>query len=166
LEEAQELPEPVFTPATKEEGGKHDENISFDRMVELTGAEVAIELRRRTLEVYRRAATYAESRGIILADTKLEWGHLPSGELILVDEVLTPDSSRYWPSETYRQGRSPLSFDKQFLRDWLETTGWDKMSPPPPLPREVVERTHEKYQEALARLMGAAGLTPSSRFRG
>jgi phosphoribosylaminoimidazole-succinocarboxamide synthase len=166
LKEAQRLPEPVFTPATKEEGGKHDENISFGRMVELIGTEVATELRRRTLEVYRRAAAYAQSRGIVLADTKLEWGHLPSGELILVDEVLTPDSSRYWPSETYRPGGSPPSFDKQFLRDWLETTGWDKLSPPPPLPREVVERTQAKYREALTRLMGGAEGATLTRFHG
>jgi phosphoribosylaminoimidazole-succinocarboxamide synthase len=152
LEEASRLPEPIFTPATKEEGGKHDENITIDQMAGFVGAETASELRRRTLEVYRRAATYTESRGIILADTKLEWGRLPSGELILIDEVLTPDSSRYWPAKTYRSGSSPQSFDKQFLRDWLESTGWDKKSPPPPLPPEVIERTSDKYQEALERL--------------
>jgi phosphoribosylaminoimidazole-succinocarboxamide synthase len=154
LEEAGRLPAPVFTPATKEEGGKHDENISFDRMADLVGPGVATELRDRTLDVYRRAAAHAELRGIILADTKLEWGRLPSGELILVDEVLTPDSSRFWPRETYRTGSSPPSFDKQFLRDWLETTGWDKKSPPPPLPAEVVEQTAAKYGEALERLTG------------
>lgn len=152
LEEASRLPEPLFTPATKEEGGKHDENISFDRMAQLVGMETASELSQRTLEVYRRAATFTESHGIILADTKLEWGRLPSGELILIDEVLTPDSSRYWPAETYRPGSSPPSFDKQFLRDWLESSGWDKKGPPPPLPPVVIERTREKYQEALARL--------------
>jgi len=156
LQEAGKLPEPLFTPATKEECGKHDENISIERMGELIGVNLALELRRRTLDVYQRAAEYAESRGIILADTKLEWGHLPSGELILIDEVLTPDSSRYWPRETYRPGGSPPSFDKQFLRDWLETTGWDKKSPPPPLPQLVVERTHAKYREALVRLMGSS----------
>ena len=123
-------------------------------MVELVGVETATELRQRTLDVYRRAAAHAQTRGIILADTKLEWGHLPSGELILIDEVLTPDSSRYWPADTYRPGSSPPSFDKQFLRDWLESTGWDKKSPPPPLPTELVERTGAKYREALTRLTG------------
>jgi phosphoribosylaminoimidazole-succinocarboxamide synthase len=154
LREAGKLPEPLFTPATKEEGGKHDENISFERMVELVGVEVATEFRSRTLDVYRRAAAHAQTRGIILADTKLEWGHLPTGEPILIDEVLTPDSSRYWPADTYRPGSSPPSFDKQFLRDWLESTGWDKKSPPPPLPTELVERTGAKYREALTRLTG------------
>lgn len=152
LREADRLPEPIFTPATKEEGGKHDENIRFDRMAELVGADTAAELRDRTLDVYRRAAAYAEARGIILADTKLEWGRLPSGELILIDEVLTPDSSRFWPKDTYRPGSSPPSFDKQFVRDWLETTDWDKQSPPPQLPAEVVEKTAAKYREALERL--------------
>jgi phosphoribosylaminoimidazole-succinocarboxamide synthase len=152
LQEAGKLPEPVFTPATKEEGGKHDENIPFDRMAELVGADAAAELRTRTLDVYRRASAYAESRGIVLADTKLEWGRLPSGALILIDEVLTPDSSRFWPKDTYRPGMSPPSFDKQFVRDWLETTGWDKKSPPPRLPAEVVEKTAAKYREALDRL--------------
>jgi phosphoribosylaminoimidazole-succinocarboxamide synthase len=152
LREASKLPNPIFTPATKEESGKHDENIPFERMVELVGQSTATELRDRTLDVYSRAAAYAESRGIILADTKLEWGRLPSGELILIDEVLTPDSSRYWPKETYNPGASPPSFDKQFVRDWLETTGWDKKSPPPELPREVVEKTAAKYREALEKL--------------
>jgi phosphoribosylaminoimidazole-succinocarboxamide synthase len=154
LMEAGKLPEPLFTPATKEEGGKHDENISLDRMIELVGVETATELRRRTLDVYHRAAAHSQARGIILADTKLEWGHLPNGELILIDEVLTPDSSRYWPADTYRPGSSPPSFDKQFLRDWLESTGWDKKSPPPSLPPELVERTEAKYREALTRLTG------------
>jgi phosphoribosylaminoimidazole-succinocarboxamide synthase len=152
LQEASRLKEPIFTPATKEEGGKHDENISFERMTELVGAATASELRQRTLDVYRRAAEYAETRGIILADTKLEWGGLPSGEVILIDEVLTPDSSRFWLADTYQVGSSPPSFDKQFLRDWLESIGWDKKSPPPPLPTDVVERTAAKYREALARL--------------
>ena len=121
-------------------------------MVKLVGADTTDALRDRTLDVYRRAAAYAESRGIILADTKLEWGRLPSGELILIDEVLTPDSSRFWPRDTYRPGSSPPSFDKQFVRDWLETSGWDKKSDPPELPAEVVEKTATKYQEALDRL--------------
>jgi phosphoribosylaminoimidazole-succinocarboxamide synthase len=154
LLEASKLDEPIFTPATKEEGGLHDENISFERMAELVGLDLANSLRTRTLDVYRRAAAHAESRGIILADTKLEWGRLPSGELILIDEVLTPDSSRFWPLDTYKPGSSPPSFDKQYVRDWLETTAWDKKSPPPPLPAEVVEKTTEKYREALKRLTG------------
>ena len=157
LHEASQLPEPIFTPATKEEGGEHDENISFDAMAKQVGVATATELRNRTLDVYRRAGAYAESRGIILADTKLEWGRLPSGELILIDEVLTPDSSRYWPRDTYRPGSSPPSFDKQFVRDWLETTGWDKKSPPPRLPAEVVEKTAAKYREALEKLTEGRG---------
>ncbi|MBA4065499.1 MAG: phosphoribosylaminoimidazolesuccinocarboxamide synthase [Isosphaera sp.] len=152
LREADRLPEPIFTPATKEEGGRHDENISFDRMAELVGADTAAELRDRTLDVYRRAAARAEWRGILLADTKLEWGRLPSGELILIDEVLTPDSSRFWPRDTWRPGSSPPSFDKQFVRDWLEASGWDKASPPPRLPPDVVDRTAAKYREAFERL--------------
>jgi phosphoribosylaminoimidazole-succinocarboxamide synthase len=152
LREADKLQSPIFTPATKEEEGKHDENISFERMVALIGLETATELRDRTLDVYRRAAAHTESRGIILADTKLEWGRLPSGELILIDEVLTPDSSRFWPKDTYRPGASPPSFDKQFVRDYLESTTWDKTGPPPPLPPEVVEKTAAKYREALERL--------------
>jgi phosphoribosylaminoimidazole-succinocarboxamide synthase len=154
LREADKLPVPIFTPATKEVEGKHDENVSFERMTELLSFEIASELRERTLEIYGRAAAYAETRGIILADTKLEWGFLPSGELILIDEVLTPDSSRYWPRETYQPGSSPPSFDKQFLRDWLDSVGWNRISPPPPLPPDVVERTQAKYREALKRLMG------------
>ena len=158
LQEASRLPDgPIFTPATKEEGGKHDENISFERMVAAVGMDVATGLRDRTLDVYHRAAAHAESCGIILADTKLEWGKLPSGEIILIDEVLTPDSSRFWPKDTYRVGSSPPSFDKQFVRDWLETTGWDKASEPPALPADVVERTAAKYQEALERLTTPGG---------
>jgi phosphoribosylaminoimidazole-succinocarboxamide synthase len=152
LREADRLPGPIFTPATKEEGGRHDENISLERMAELVGADTAAELRDRTLDVYRRAAAHAEARGIVLADTKLEWGRLPSGELILIDEVLTPDSSRFWPRDTYRPGAAPPSFDKQFVRDWLEASGWDKAGPPPPLPPDVVEKTAAKYREALERL--------------
>jgi phosphoribosylaminoimidazole-succinocarboxamide synthase len=151
LELASQLPHPIFTPATKAETG-HDENISFEQMAAAVGAETAAELRERTLDVYARAAAHARARGIILADTKLEWGRLPSGELILIDEVLTPDSSRYWPAGSYRAGASPPSFDKQFVRDWLETTGWDKAGPPPELPDEVVRLTAAKYQEALDRL--------------
>ena len=115
---------------------------------------MAEELRRRSLDIYRRAADYARTRGIIIADTKFEWGKLPSGETLLIDEVLTPDSSRFWPLDQYQPGKSPPSFDKQFVRDWLETTGWDKNSPPPELPTEVVEKTRAKYLEAYERLTG------------
>jgi phosphoribosylaminoimidazole-succinocarboxamide synthase len=153
LQESQQLPQAIFTPATKEESG-HDENISFDRMVTITGIPVADELRRRSLDAYRRAADYAPGRGILIADTKFEWGRLPDGGLILIDEVLTPDSSRFWPADAYRPGGSPPSFDKQFVRDWLETTGWDKNSTPPPLPPDVVEKTRQKYLEAYERLTG------------
>lgn len=151
LREADRLPEPIFTPATKADEG-HDENISFDRMAAAVGAELAADLRDRTIAVYRRAAEYAAGRGVIIADTKLEWGLLPSGEVILIDEVLTPDSSRFWPADRYRSGGSPPSFDKQYLRDWLESTGWDKQSPPPELPSDVVTQTAAKYREALDRL--------------
>jgi phosphoribosylaminoimidazole-succinocarboxamide synthase len=153
LKESQQLPEPVFTPSTKEETG-HDRNISWEEMILTTGPAVGEELRRRSLDVYRSAADYARTRGIIIADTKFEWGQLPNGELILIDEVLTPDSSRFWPLHQYQIGKSPPSFDKQFVRDWLETTSWDKNSPPPPLPTEVVERTRAKYLEAYERLTG------------
>ncbi len=153
LQEADRLPEPIFTPATKEESG-HDINIPFEEMVKITGLGTADELRRRSIEIYRRAAAYAQQGGIIIADTKFEWGRLPDGELILIDEVLTPDSSRFWPADQYQPGANPPSFDKQFVRDWLETTAWDKNSPPPPLPAEVVERTRAKYLEAYERLTG------------
>ncbi len=151
LQQSQQLPEPIFTPATKEEVG-HDVNISFAEMAARIGGELADTLRRRSLAIYRRAAEYARTRGIIIADTKFEWGLLPHGELILVDEVLTPDSSRFWPEEGYRVGLSPPSYDKQFVRDWLEQTTWDKNSPPPQLPDEVVEKTRAKYVEAFERL--------------
>jgi phosphoribosylaminoimidazole-succinocarboxamide synthase len=152
LSEASILPEPIFTPATKAESG-HDENISFEQMAKEVGQERATELRTKTLDIYRRAREYADARGIILADTKFEWGTLADGTVILIDEVLTPDSSRYWPKDTYCTGMSPPSFDKQFLRDWLETAGWDKASPPPQLPREVIEKTAAKYREAYERLV-------------
>lgn len=153
LQLSQELPEPIFTPATKEEVG-HDVNISFERLVEITGPKVAEELRQRSLEVYRRAADYARRKGILIADTKFEWGKLADGQIILIDEVLTPDSSRFWPADQYQIGSNPPSFDKQFVRDWLETTGWDKNSPPPELPAEVVTKTRAKYLEAYQRLTG------------
>jgi phosphoribosylaminoimidazole-succinocarboxamide synthase len=155
LQESQQLREPIFTPSTKEEQG-HDLNITWEQMVATTGPEAAEETRRQTLAIYRRAADYARGRGIIIADTKFEWGRLPDGRLILIDEVLTPDSSRFWPLDSYRPGGSPPSFDKQFVRDWLETTGWDKNSPPPALPPEVVERTRAKYLDAFERLTGRA----------
>jgi phosphoribosylaminoimidazole-succinocarboxamide synthase len=152
LREADQLPEPIFTPATKEESG-HDINISFEKMAEMTGPAVAEELRARTLDLYKRGAAAARERGLLIADTKFEWGQVPEG-LILIDEVLTPDSSRFWPRDQYRPGSNPPSFDKQYVRDWLETTGWDKNSPPPELPAEVVERTRAKYLEAYRRLTG------------
>jgi phosphoribosylaminoimidazole-succinocarboxamide synthase len=155
LEESQQLPEAIFTPATKEETG-HDVNISWKEMVKITAEPVAQELRKRSLDLYRRAADYARSRGIIIADTKFEWGKLADGSLILIDEVLTPDSSRFWPVGQYQVGKSPPSFDKQFVRDWLETTDWDKNSPPPPLPADVVSRTRAKYLEAYEKLTGQA----------
>jgi phosphoribosylaminoimidazole-succinocarboxamide synthase len=154
LQEAQELPEPIFTPATKEESG-HDINISFDKMAQITGKQVADVLRQRSLDIYRRARDFAKGKGILIADTKFEWGRLPGGDLILIDEVLTPDSSRFWPLDSYKPGANPPSFDKQFVRDWLETTGWGKNSTPPPLPADVVARTRQKYLEAYEKLTGS-----------
>jgi len=152
LRESDQLPEPIFTPATKEESG-HDINISFEKMVDIVGANLAEELRERSLRIYKRGADYARQRGIIIADTKFEFGRA-GNELILIDEVLTPDSSRFWPADDYRPGQSQPSFDKQFVRDWLETTSWDKNSPPPALPDDVVARTREKYIDAYERLTG------------
>jgi phosphoribosylaminoimidazole-succinocarboxamide synthase len=154
LRQAERLPTPLFTPATKEESG-HDQNISFDEMARRVGLSLAEELRRRSLDLYIRASAYAQSRGILLADTKFEWGQLPDGSILLIDEVLTPDSSRFWPAEQYRVGENPPSFDKQFVRDWLEQSGWDKASPPPELPPSVVERTRQMYHTALERLTGS-----------
>jgi phosphoribosylaminoimidazole-succinocarboxamide synthase len=153
LVECQQLPEPIFTPSTKAESG-HDENISFEMMAKTVGEAVAKDLRRRSLDVYRRGAEYARGRGIVLADTKFEWGQVGGGEPILIDEVLTPDSSRFWPLDSYQPGRNPPSFDKQFVRDWLESSGWDKNSPPPELPKDVVDKTRAKYLEAHQRLTG------------
>lgn len=153
LRESEQLPEPIFTPATKEQTG-HDVNISFAEMVSRVGRETAEALREQTLDIYRRAAAYAKDRGILIADTKLEFGRLPDGQIIVIDEVLTPDSSRFWPADQYRVGSSPPSFDKQFVRDWLEQSGWDKNSPPPRLPEEIVEKTRQKYLEAHERLTG------------
>jgi phosphoribosylaminoimidazole-succinocarboxamide synthase len=151
LRESEELPEPIFTPATKAESG-HDENVSFDVMAAAVGADLANDLRQKSLDVYRRAAAHAAARGIILADTKFEWGTLPDRSVILIDEVLTPDSSRFWAADRYRVGANPPSFDKQYVRDWLDSSGWDKASPPPELPPEIVERTAAKYREAYERL--------------
>jgi phosphoribosylaminoimidazole-succinocarboxamide synthase len=152
LRESDKLPEPIFTPATKEETG-HDINISFERMVELVGLDTADELRRRSLDIYQRGAELARQRGIIIADTKFEWGRV-GGKLILIDEVLTPDSSRFWPADQFQPGKGQPSYDKQFVRDWLETTSWDKNSPPPALPDDVVMRTREKYIDAYQQLTG------------
>ncbi len=153
LQQASQLPAPIFTPATKAETG-HDENISYEVMAKAVGEKLANTLKQSTLDIYQRAAAYAQSKGIILADTKFEFGTLPDGEIILIDEVLTPDSSRYWPQSSYQPGSSPPSYDKQFVRDWLETTTWDKNSPPPALPDEVVARTRAKYVEAYEVLTG------------
>jgi len=152
LTECARLDEPIFTPAIKAAQG-HDENISFARMVELVGANVAEELRDRSLRIYERGVEHAWEKGIIIADTKFEWGRYGEG-LILIDEVLTPDSSRFWPADEYAPGRNQPSFDKQFVRDWLESTAWDKNSPPPALPDDVVVQTRAKYIEAFERLTG------------
>jgi phosphoribosylaminoimidazole-succinocarboxamide synthase len=152
LRESDRLPEPIFTPATKAESG-HDENISFEQMVDAVGQETADELRRRSLGVYQRGAEWARTKGLIIADTKFEWGRTNDG-IILIDEVLTPDSSRFWPADLYEPGHGQPSFDKQFVRDWLEQSGWDKNSPPPQLPQEVIDRTRAKYVEAFELLTG------------
>lgn len=152
LKQAARLPEPIFTPATKAETG-HDENISFDRMVSVVGESTAKRLRELSLSIYSQAAEYALTKGIIIADTKFEFGSL-DGEILLVDEVLTPDSSRFWPADRYEVGTSPFSYDKQFVRDWLETTTWDKNSPPPEMPAQIVEKTRAKYIEAFETLAG------------
>ncbi len=152
LEQAARLPEPLFTPATKAAVGDHDENIDFARAVELIGAERAEQVRAMTLKIYAEAADYARERGIIIADTKFEFGLDEAGKLVLIDEVLTSDSSRFWPVDGYRTGTSPPSFDKQFVRDYLETLDWDKRPPGPHLPLEILEKTAAKYREALQRL--------------
>jgi phosphoribosylaminoimidazole-succinocarboxamide synthase len=152
LKQADRLPEPIFTPATKAALGEHDENISFAETVKLIGADRAAQVRDAAVALYKFAAEYALKRGIIIADTKFEFGVDEKGTLTLIDEALTPDSSRFWPVDTYQPGTSPPSFDKQFLRDYLETLDWNKTAPGPPLPPEVVARISEKYQEALTRL--------------
>ena len=151
LQESEQLPEPIFTPATKAEVGDHDENIDFARAVEVVGREVAEQARELTLALYGAAAEHARAQGIILADTKFEFG-LVDGRLILIDEVLTPDSSRFWPADDYAPGRAQASFDKQYVRDWLETLDWDKTPPGPAIPDEIVMRTRARYVEAYERL--------------
>lgn len=151
---ADKLDEPMFTPSTKAEQGLHDENISFDQMKEIVGEEKAEKLKELSLRLYKEAADYALTKGIIIADTKFEFGEL-NGEIILIDEALTPDSSRFWPADSYEVGSSPLSYDKQFVRDYLETLDWNKTPPAPALPEEIIEKSRKKYLEAYERLTGA-----------
>jgi len=153
LQESDRLPGPVFTPATKAEQGEHDLNIGYDELVARVGRDLAKQLSTLSIELYTRGAEYAMERGVIIADTKFEFGMLED-ELLLIDEVLTPDSSRFWPADQYKPGRSQPSFDKQFVRDWLTHSGWDRNSPPPPLPPEIVEKTRAKYIEAYERITG------------
>ena len=152
LKQAEKLPEPIFTPAAKAEVGTHDENISFEKVVELYGESIATQLRDLTISLYKKAADFAATKGIIIADTKFEFGLDENGQVCLMDEVLTPDSSRFWPAESYEVGMSPPSFDKQFIRDWLEAQPWDKTPPAPRAPAEIIEKTADKYREALRRL--------------
>jgi phosphoribosylaminoimidazole-succinocarboxamide synthase len=159
LREASRLPEPIFTPATKAESG-HDENVPFETMADAIGTDLATRLRDLTLEIYSEAAAFAASRGVIVADTKFEFGLDESGSVVWIDEALTPDSSRFWPAASWREGGSPPSFDKQFVRDWLETTGWDKAPPAPVLPPGVVAGTLARYVEAFRALTGAEPALP------
>ena len=152
LQQAQQLPQPVFTPSTKAEMGDHDENIDFERTCALLGRARAEQVRDVSIRIYQTAADFARSKGIIIADTKFEFGLDANDELVLIDEVLTPDSSRFWPADQYQVGMSPPSFDKQFVRDYLETLDWDKRAPAPSLPSEILEKTAAKYREALTRL--------------
>lgn len=154
LEQASKLPETIFTPASKAEAGAHDENISFENVVDLVGQELAMQVRDTAIQIYERAAKFALERGIIVADTKFEFGLDYEGRLHLIDEVLTPDSSRFWPVDLYQVGTSPPSFDKQFVRDYLDTLDWDKTEPAPELPADVLQQTAEKYREALTRITG------------
>jgi phosphoribosylaminoimidazole-succinocarboxamide synthase len=153
LQQAQKLPEPIFTPATKATDG-HDENISFEQAAALIGRELAQKVREISIRLYREASEYAAKKGIIIADTKFEFGLDPANQLVLIDEVLTADSSRFWPADSYQVGMSPPSFDKQYVRDYLETLDWDKTPPAPKLPPDVISRTSQKYREALERLTG------------
>lgn len=152
LKEAAKLPQPIFTPSTKAAVGDHDENISFEQCEAIIGQELAAKVRDVSIALYSAAVEYAATRGIIIADTKFEFGLDEDGTLTLMDEVLTPDSSRFWPADSYREGSNPPSFDKQFVRDWLESTGWNKEPPAPPVPAEVAQKTADKYREALTRL--------------
>ncbi|MEX2088581.1 MAG: phosphoribosylaminoimidazolesuccinocarboxamide synthase, partial [Bacteroidota bacterium] len=152
--ESQKLPEPIFTPATKEEVGTHDENISFDRMVERIGHETAKKVRDLSISIYQRAARFAESKGILLADTKMEFGIDGNGAIMIIDELLTPDSSRFWPKDRYQPGRGQESFDKQFVRDYLNSVAFNRKPPGPTLPEDVVLKTSALYLEALKRLSG------------
>ncbi len=152
LVEAEKLPEPIFTPSTKAPMGEHDENISFEEARRLIGADLAEKVKQAAIGLYSEAAEYALTKGIIIADTKFEFGLDEAGELYLIDEILTPDSSRFWPKDEYRPGKNPPSFDKQYVRDWLETQDWNKQAPAPALPLDVIEKTAEKYREALMRL--------------
>ena len=154
LKQAEQLPEPIFTPSTKAAVGDHDENVSFDAVVAAVGADLAEQVREATLTIYKWAAAYAAERGIIIADTKFEFGTDESGKLYVMDEMLTPDSSRFWPADEYKVGISPPSYDKQFVRDYLETLGWNKQAPGPNVPAQVIEGTSAKYAEALQRLAG------------
>lgn len=156
LRQADPLPEPIFTPSTKAAAGDHDENVSLGAVAEQVGAELAGHIREVTLAIYRRAAEHAHNRGVIIADTKFEFGLDPDGGLVWIDEALTPDSSRFWPADDYQPDSSPPSFDKQFVRDYLETLEWDKTAPGPRLPAEIVERTAQKYREAQKRLTGVS----------
>jgi phosphoribosylaminoimidazole-succinocarboxamide synthase len=149
LREAEQLPEVIFTPATKAPAGSHDENISFAEAETIVGAELAAKVRAVSIRLYSEAAAYAKTRGVIIADTKFEFGVDDKGGLVLIDEILTPDSSRFWPASEYRVGVSPPSFDKQIVRNWLETQPWNKQAPAPKLPAEVLKKTSEKYQEVL-----------------
>jgi phosphoribosylaminoimidazole-succinocarboxamide synthase len=160
LENAQKLPEPIFTPAAKADVGEHDENISFDKVIEMIGEKLANQIREVSIRLYKEASEYAATRGIIIADTKFEFGLDDAGQLVLMDEILTADSSRFWPAETYHVGANPPSYDKQFVRDWLETAMvdgklWPKTAPAPALPVDVIDKTAQKYREALARLTKA-----------
>ncbi len=155
LQEAQKLPQPLFTPSTKAAVGDHDENISFEEAKKLLGEEMAEQVKNATLALYTEAADYAATRGIIIADTKFEFGTDAAGKLYLIDEALTPDSSRFWPADQYQVGSNPPSFDKQFVRDWLESSGWNKQPPAPRIPADVLQKTADKYREAQQRLIGA-----------
>ncbi len=154
LLESSQLEKPLFTPSTKAELGEHDENISFEEAVNLCGQEITEQVSEISIEIYSRARDFAKDKGIVIADTKFEFGIMPDGSLIWIDEALSPDSSRFWPKELYKPGGPQQSFDKQFVRDYLETLDWNKQAPPPPLPDEIVIKTSEKYQEALFQLTG------------